>query len=123
MLRNSALLEENDPLAETENPNNIRNDDVVLLLTAEQNLMQFLRWALSELYPYEWKLPDESDNGTNYYHSGKLGWDKLSLLGRLEPPLLVQEPHYVQVRRKFDRSDDYKRGEWVNQLNENALHN
>ncbi|XP_037812297.1 signal transducer and activator of transcription B isoform X2 [Lucilia sericata] len=94
--RNNALLkhlqngQNNHPFAaeagkaSSHNYNNNVNieDDIILLLTAEQNLIQFLSWALNELYPYE-------------------------------PPLLVDEPRYVIVRREYDQSDDendYKRG-------------
>ncbi|GBP08268.1 hypothetical protein EVAR_70857_1 [Eumeta japonica] len=69
--------------------------------------MQFLRWALSELYPSD-KLTSAVANATSYNHPSMYTWNRLNLSGRLEPPLLVQEPHYVQVSR--DNDYDYKRG-------------
>lgn len=85
-----------------------------MLLTAEQNLIKFLSWALGELYPYG-KFSNKTDNeGADSYHPGMYMWKKLNLSGRLEPPLLVEEPKYVIVRREFDQIDDndYKRGKW-----------
>ncbi|KAM7363956.1 natalisin isoform 2-T2 [Cochliomyia hominivorax] len=58
--RNNALLKQlqhkqnlgNVANTATYNHNDINDDDIVLLLTAEQNLVKFLSWALAELYPY-----------------------------------------------------------------------
>ncbi|XP_046804957.1 probable serine/threonine-protein kinase irlF isoform X1 [Lucilia cuprina] len=126
--RNNALLkhlqsgQNNHPFAteagKTSSHNNYYNnkvnveDDIILLLTAEQNLIQFLSWALNELYSYG-KFSNITDNGADSYHPGMYMWKKLNLSGRLEPPLLVDEPRYVIVRREYDQSDDendYKRG-------------
>lgn len=122
--RNNALLQQlqykqNHPFASKtekssrqESNNDVNDDDIVMLLTAEQNLIQFLSWALAELYPYG-KFSNRTDNDeADYYHPGMYMWKKLNLSGRLEPPLLVEEPKYVIVRREYDQSDDndYKRG-------------
>lgn len=90
--------------------NNINNDDIVLLLTAEQNLIKFLSWALSELYPFG-KFANATtgdDDSADFYHPGMYMWKKLNLSGRLQPPLLIEEPQYVIVRKIFtaDGYDD-----------------
>ncbi|XP_013110335.2 uncharacterized protein LOC106089109 [Stomoxys calcitrans] len=97
------------PTFQSENIHNVNNDDILLLLTAEQNLVQFLNWAMHELYPFE-KFANVSEHGADHYHPGMFSWKKLNLSGRLEPPMYVEEPHYVIVRREYDADDDLKRG-------------
>ncbi|KAM7363955.1 natalisin isoform 1-T1 [Cochliomyia hominivorax] len=121
--RNNALLKQlqhkqnlgNVANTATYNHNDINDDDIVLLLTAEQNLVKFLSWALAELYPYG-KFANRTDTpGAEFYHPGMYMWKKLNLSGRIEPPLLVDEPKYIITRREYDPNDDnedidYKRG-------------
>ena len=105
--------------------NNINNDDIVLLLTGEQNLIKFLSWALSELYPFG-KLTNDtaSADSADFYHPGMYMWKKLNLSGRLQPPLLIEEPQYVIVRKDLTAYDEdneeneendyeYKRGKFL----------
>lgn len=87
-----------------------KNDaDILLLLTAQQNLMQFLNWAMTELYPYG-KFNNSSASDAEHYHPGMYLWKKLNFSGRLEPPMYVEEPHYVIVRREYDPNEDLKKG-------------
>lgn len=87
-------------------------DDILLLLTAEQKLVQFLNWAMTELYPLG-RFANDTGNGADYYHPAMYLWKKYNLSGLIEPPIYVEEPHYVIVRREYDPDEDLKKGEYI----------
>ncbi|EDV48885.2 uncharacterized protein Dere_GG16855 [Drosophila erecta] len=76
------------------------NNEVFMLLTGEQDLMKFLHWAMQLLYPIQRPLGNLSDGAAENYYPGMFLWRKLNLSGHLEPPLIVDEPQYVLVRRE-----------------------
>ncbi|XP_053969865.1 uncharacterized protein LOC128871804 [Anastrepha ludens] len=75
-------------------------NDILMLLNGEQDVMKFLSWAMQQLYPYQHFANKSGNGGAEYYHPGMFNWKKFNLSGHLEPPLLVEEPHYVIVRRE-----------------------
>jgi len=88
------------------------NNEVFMLLTGEQDLIKFLHWAMQLLYPLQRPLGNLSDGAAETYHPGMFLWKKLNLSGHLEPPLIVDEPQYVLVRRE-KLFDGYQLGgEW-----------
>ncbi|XP_017076687.2 LOW QUALITY PROTEIN: uncharacterized protein LOC108111666 [Drosophila eugracilis] len=76
------------------------NNEVFMLLTGEQDLIKFLHWAMQLLYPIQRPFGNLSDGAAENYHPGMFLWKKLNLSGHLEPPLIVDEPQYVLVRRE-----------------------
>ncbi|EDW81585.2 uncharacterized protein Dwil_GK10944 [Drosophila willistoni] len=88
------------------------SNDVFMLLTGEQDLIKFLNWAMQRLYPYERFGGNLSESAAEFYHPGMFLWKKLNLSGHLEPPLIVDEPHYVLVRRE-KLLDGYQMGDDV----------
>ncbi|XP_067619352.1 uncharacterized protein natalisin [Eurosta solidaginis] len=82
-----------------DNEDNNASNDILVLLSGEQDVMKFLSWAMRHLYPYQ-HFANLSGGSAEYYHPGMYNWKKLNLSGRLEPPILVEEPHYVIVRRE-----------------------
>ncbi|BFF92906.1 uncharacterized protein DMAD_10856 [Drosophila madeirensis] len=76
------------------------SNEVFMLLTGEQDLIKFLRWAMQLLYPYERPEGNRSESAAEHYHPGMFLWKKLNLSGHLEPPLIVDEPQFVLVRRE-----------------------
>ncbi|XP_030371562.1 uncharacterized protein LOC115621876 [Scaptodrosophila lebanonensis] len=84
------------------------NNEVLMLLHGEQDLIKFLHWAMKLLYPFQVPGGNLSESAADYYHPGMFIWKKLKLSGHLEPPLIVDEPRYVIVRREKsqDLSDD-----------------
>lgn len=83
------------------------NNEVFMLLTGEQDLVKFLHWAMQLLYPHAQHV---GPGGADFYHPGMFIWKKLNLSGHLEPPLIVDEPRYILVRREQNSKDDYKLG-------------
>ncbi|SPP80274.1 uncharacterized protein LOC117583803 [Drosophila guanche] len=76
------------------------SNEVFMLLTGEQDLIKFLHWAMQLLYPYERPEGNRSESAAEHYHPGMFLWKKLNLSGHLEPPLIVDEPQFVLVRRE-----------------------
>ncbi|XP_026851234.1 uncharacterized protein LOC6588522 [Drosophila persimilis] len=76
------------------------SNEVFMLLTGEQDLIKFLHWAMKLLYPFERPEGNRSDSPAEHYHPGMFLWKKLNLSGHLEPPLIVDEPQFVLVRRE-----------------------
>ncbi|XP_017002501.2 uncharacterized protein natalisin [Drosophila takahashii] len=93
------------------------NNEVFMLLTGEQDLIKFLHWAMQLLYPIQRPLGNLSDGAAENYHPGMFLWKKLNLSGHLEPPLIVDEPQYVLVRRE-KLFDGYQLGEDVSKEND-----
>ncbi|XP_033167173.1 uncharacterized protein LOC117145576 isoform X1 [Drosophila mauritiana] len=93
------------------------NNEVFMLLTGEQDLMKFLHWAMQLLYPIERPLGNLSDGAAENYYPGMFLWKKLNLSGHLEPPLIVDEPQYVLVRRE-KLFDGYQFGEDMSKEND-----
>ncbi|XP_050317801.1 uncharacterized protein LOC126751521 isoform X1 [Bactrocera neohumeralis] len=83
-----------------EDEDNNASNDILLLLSGEQDVMKFLSWAMQQLYPYQHFPQLNGSEGAEYYYPGMFNWKKLNLSGHLEPPLVVEEPHYVIVRRE-----------------------
>ncbi|KAL7728146.1 hypothetical protein ACLKA6_002279 [Drosophila palustris] len=81
------------------------NNEVFLLLTGEQDLVKFLHWAMQLLYPHQQSDAKLDANDADFYHPGMFIWKKLNFSGHLEPPLIVDEPRYVLVRREKQNSD------------------
>ncbi|XP_036234257.2 uncharacterized protein natalisin isoform X2 [Bactrocera oleae] len=75
-------------------------NDILMLLSGEQDVMKFLSWAMEQLYPYQHFVRLNGSERAEYYHPGMFNWKKLNLSGHLEPPLMVEEPQYVIVRRE-----------------------
>ncbi|XP_044314364.1 uncharacterized protein LOC108046386 isoform X2 [Drosophila rhopaloa] len=86
------------------------NNEVFMLLTGEQDLIKFLHWAMQLLYPIQSNMGNLSDGAAENYYPGMFLWKKLNLSGHLEPPLIVDEPQYVLVRRE-KLFDGYHLGE------------
>ncbi|XP_017046835.1 uncharacterized protein LOC108091949 [Drosophila ficusphila] len=86
------------------------NNEVFMLLTGEQDLIKFLHWAMQLLYPIQRPFANLSEGAAENYYPGMFLWKKLNLSGHLEPPLIVDEPQYVLVRRE-KLFDGYKLGE------------
>ncbi|XP_052834771.1 uncharacterized protein LOC128251702 isoform X2 [Drosophila gunungcola] len=86
------------------------NNEVFMLLTGEQDLIKFLHWAMQLLYPIQSPSGNLSDGAADNYYPGMFLWKKLNLSGHLEPPLIVDEPQYVLVRRE-KLFDGYHLGE------------
>lgn len=84
------------------------NNEVFMLLTGEQDLVKFLHWAMQLLYPHTQHAAGAS--GADFYHPSMFIWKKLNFSGHLEPPLIVDEPRYILVRREQNSKDDYKLG-------------
>ncbi|XP_034487733.1 uncharacterized protein LOC117791909 [Drosophila innubila] len=82
------------------------NNEVFLLLTGEQDLVKFLHWAMQLLYPQQHTDAKLDENAADFYHPGMFIWKKLNFSGHLEPPLIVDEPRYVLVRREKQNSED-----------------
>jgi len=82
------------------------NNEVFLLLTGEQDLVRFLHWAMQQLYPQQHSDIKLDANAADFYHPGMFIWKKLNFSGHLEPPLIVDEPRYVLVRREKQNSED-----------------
>lgn len=76
------------------------NNEVFMLLTGEQDLVKFLHWAMQLLYPHQHPIDDLNGSAADFYHPGMFIWKKFNFSGHLEPPLIVDEPHYVLVRRE-----------------------
>ncbi|XP_041452370.1 uncharacterized protein LOC111066525 [Drosophila obscura] len=93
-INNDELLE---PTTEYEESN---GNEVFMLLTGEQDLIKFLHWAMQLLYPFERPEGNRSESAAENYHPGMFLWKKLNLSGNLEPPLIVDEPQFVLVRRE-----------------------
>ncbi|XP_034663893.1 uncharacterized protein LOC117898532 [Drosophila subobscura] len=85
---------------EEENDEQTSSNEVFMLLTGEQDLIKFLHWAMQLLYPYERPEGNRSESAAEHYHPGMFLWKKLNLSGHLEPPLIVDEPQFVLVRRE-----------------------
>lgn len=83
------------------------NNEVFMLLTGEQDLVKFLHWAMQLLYPH---AQHAGPTGADFYHPGMFIWKKLNFSGHLEPPLIVDEPRYILVRREQNSKEDYKLG-------------
>ncbi|XP_043652021.1 uncharacterized protein LOC122619268 isoform X1 [Drosophila teissieri] len=92
----ASASEEDDAVDDEEQSNN----EVYMLLTGEQDLMKFLHWAMQLLYPIQRPSGNLSDGAAENYYPGMFLWKKLNLSGHLEPPLIVDEPQYVLVRRE-----------------------
>lgn len=109
----SAELLEGDGDDEDEDEEGENNNEVFMLLTGEQDLIKFLHWAMQLLYPYQQRpTSNRSDGAAENYYPGMFLWKKLNLSGHLEPPLIVDEPQYVLVRRE-KLFDGYQwGGEW-----------
>lgn len=82
------------------------NNEVFLLLTGEQDIVKFLHWAMQLLYPHQNSDVKFDANDADFYHPGMFIWKKLNFSGHLEPPLIVDEPRYVLVRREDQNSED-----------------
>ncbi|XP_017100157.2 uncharacterized protein natalisin [Drosophila bipectinata] len=94
------------------------NNEVFMLLTGEQDLIKFLHWAMQLLYPYQQRPPGNlSDGAAENYYPGMFLWKKLNLSGHLEPPLIVDEPQYVLVRRE-KLFDGYQWGDEMSKEND-----
>lgn len=88
-----------------------RNNEVFMLLTGEQDLAKFLHWAMQLLYPSQFPAEGQGGSAAEFYHPGMYIWKKYNLSGHLEPPLIVEEPHYVLVRReKQNQKENYPLG-------------
>ncbi|XP_016949966.1 uncharacterized protein LOC108024522 [Drosophila biarmipes] len=94
-----------------------RNNEVFMLLTGEQDLIKFLHWAMQLLYPLQRPLGNLSDGAADTYYPGMFLWKKLNLSGHLEPPLIVDEPQYVLVRRE-KLLDGYQLGDNLSKEND-----
>ncbi|EDW24214.1 GL23508 [Drosophila persimilis] len=70
------------------------SNEVFMLLTGEQDLIKFLHWAMKLL-----ATEASSDSPADTIIRDVL-WKKLNLSGHLEPPLIVDEPQFVLVRRE-----------------------
>uniref|UniRef100_A0A1A9VGH4 Uncharacterized protein n=1 Tax=Glossina austeni TaxID=7395 RepID=A0A1A9VGH4_GLOAU len=88
------------------------NDDIFLLLNAENSLIKFLTWALLQMYRTRDILDLNDLTSADNYDPTMFLWKKLNSSGQLEPPLMVDEPYYVIVRRQSHGDDerewDYK---------------
>ncbi|EDV91513.1 GH17482 [Drosophila grimshawi] len=88
------------------------NNEVFMLLTGEQDLAKFLHWAMVQLYPHQHPNDNLSASAAEFYHPGMFIWKTFNFSGHLEPPLIVDEPQYVLVRReKQDQKDSYQLGD------------
>ncbi|XP_020714015.1 uncharacterized protein LOC105664782 [Ceratitis capitata] len=86
---------------EAEDEDNNADNDILMLLNGEQDVMKFLSWAMQQLYTYQHLAQLSNGSGrAESYHPGMFNWKKLNLSGHLEPPLSVEEPQYVIVRRE-----------------------
>ena len=92
-----------------ENPN-MSSNDVFMYLTGEHDIIRFLNWALSQLYPYEKFNLTKGGLDAEYYHPGMYIWKKLNLSGQIEPPMLIEEPHYIIVRKDHHLQEQLKTG-------------
>ncbi|XP_032294786.1 uncharacterized protein natalisin [Drosophila virilis] len=91
------------------------NNEVFMLLTGEQDLVKFLHWAMQLLYPHQHPIDDLNGSAADFYHPGMFIWKKFNFSGHLEPPLIVDEPHYVLVRReKQNLKHGYQLGDDLN---------
>lgn len=90
----------NDHDDEDDNVADEPSNEVFMLLTGEQDLIKFLHWAMQLLYPVQRAPGNLSDGAAENYYPGMFLWKKLNLSGHLEPPLIVDEPQYVLVRRE-----------------------
>ncbi|XP_060649608.1 uncharacterized protein LOC132786898 [Drosophila nasuta] len=97
------------------------NNEVFLLLTGEQDLVKFLHWAMQLLYPHQHGANGGKldANSADFYHPGMFIWKKLNFSGHLEPPLIVDEPRYVLVRReKQNPKEGYQLGDELKALDD-----
>uniref|UniRef100_A0A1A9ZTH9 Natalisin n=1 Tax=Glossina pallidipes TaxID=7398 RepID=A0A1A9ZTH9_GLOPL len=76
------------------------NDDIFLLLNAENSLIKFLTWALLQMYRTRDLLDLNDLTSADNYDPTMFLWKKLNSSGQLEPPLMVDEPYYVIARRQ-----------------------
>ncbi|XP_028896120.2 uncharacterized protein LOC114804018 isoform X2 [Zeugodacus cucurbitae] len=95
--------------ADDDDEDNNAGNDILMLLSGEQDVMKFLSWAMEQLYPHQHFAQLNGSRQAEYYHPGMFNWKKLNLSGHLEPPLMVEEPNYVIVRRE-QLEDDQQTG-------------
>lgn len=86
--------------SEDDDEDSIAANDILMLLSGEQDVIKFLSWAMEQLYPYQHFAQRNGSGHAESYYPGMFNWKKLNLSGHLEPPLVVEEPHYVIVRRE-----------------------
>ncbi|KAL9898547.1 natalisin isoform 1-T1 [Glossina fuscipes fuscipes] len=82
------------------------NDDIFLLLNAESSLIKFLTWALLQMYRTRDLLDLNDLTSADNYDPTMFLWKKLNSSGQVEPPLIVDEPYYVIVRRQSHGDDE-----------------
>ncbi|ALC46596.1 CG34388 [Drosophila busckii] len=87
------------------------NHEIFMLLTGEQDIVRFLHWAMKQMYSYKPSGFGLNPHSADFYHPGMFMWKKLNLSGHLEPPLIVDEPQYILVRREQqNRANIYQLG-------------